>query len=1077
MNASHMLRSVIEVNRQYPSRAFTTLSEMLVFSTPFIATRKVVPMVDLEAMPFVKSIAEAFAVAERFIKDKSGFWGRDYITIAMLAVNDPSLDEMTREAETTIETVRKKWFNYVTNDQRRRNAEEWQQWWQNAGVPLPDSDQSSSPTMPAYLLTWNPAKFHWPKLEEVIGSIENQGSAKNRWSTGKRKNVAIGARVYLLRQGADPRGLVGSGTIVSEVKEGQHWDPDEQKKGRKTLYAEINWNALSREPIVDRSELSSVTINDDLWNTQSGGVEIDPKVTGDIDSIWKTAWEGRQQAGIPELEPKQWIARFSADTGSKNDQLMVDRYVNAFARVIASRNLTPPLSIGLFGDWGSGKTFFMDLLHERIEELCNDTVEVEPCLYWQNICQIHFNAWHYAETNLWASLVSTIFNHLRVYLDGEKDDADEFNQLLNKLEMVGELREQAQKKLDQAKRKHKEAKQGVQTAEQALANLPEEPKPSDKEVQGYLKKSVKEAFEGNENDLAKLLRTAGETMGRVDLVQAADTIGQEKAKMKDARMHLDETKSLSSRSSFWWRILSATKFHKSIVFWIILIILLAIPVIIGVLQKHFILSDSWSKFWAVFVELLIAGGAAINWMRTKFASANGVFDQLDSFQRSIERQIEEARSTDRFDYEKERDKAISEKKDTKQKLEQALKEQQVAAKAEAAAEKSLRESTSQARLGRFIRERASSADYEKHLGLIAMVHRDFQRLSDLMQKIRDKGIDTNSRRIERIVLYIDDLDRCRPEKVVQVLEAIHLLLFFPLFVVVVGVDSRWISRALYKHYEEMLVDEAMINGDSNNLLGRAPADSQNYLEKIFQVPFWLRKMDSSAVNRLIRSLIPPEEIENLPESTVKVKPAELSAMQSDKEHQVLSNGEAYKSGRAETKIVTVEAESLQENLGEPLAPPTESLTITDIELEYMNEIAALMPRTPRSVKRFVNIYRLYKAGLSTPALGRFLGTREQPGNFRAVQVLLALVTGEPRLAQAVFHELLKEGTSDKQLSSLVDVLKKGEATWKTTLDALRKFAKGDNDIKLSELNQVSALVGRYSVHHMVSQSPGECVLG
>ncbi len=41
-------------------------------------------------------------------------------------------------------------------------------------------------------------------------------------------------------------------------------------------------------------------------------------------------------------------------------------------------------------------------------------------------------------------------------------------------------------------------------------------------------------------------------------------------------------------------------------------------------------------------------------------------------------------------------------------------------------------------------------------------------------------------RIDRIVLYIDDLDRCPEVKVVEVLQAVHLLLAYPLFVVVVG---------------------------------------------------------------------------------------------------------------------------------------------------------------------------------------------------------------------------------------------------------------------------------------------------
>ena len=57
----------------------------------------------------------------------------------------------------------------------------------------------------------------------------------------------------------------------------------------------------------------------------------------------------------------------------------------------------------------------------------------------------------------------------------------------------------------------------------------------------------------------------------------------------------------------------------------------------------------------------------------------------------------------------------------------------------------------------------------------------------LLPTWRDAENDETS--FERVVLCVDDLDRCPPEKVVDVLQAMHLLLYFPLFVVV-AVDSR-----------------------------------------------------------------------------------------------------------------------------------------------------------------------------------------------------------------------------------------------------------------------------------------------
>lgn len=55
-----------------------------------------------------------------------------------------------------------------------------------------------------------------------------------------------------------------------------------------------------------------------------------------------------------------------------------------------------------------------------------------------------------------------------------------------------------------------------------------------------------------------------------------------------------------------------------------------------------------------------------------------------------------------------------------------------------------------------------------------------------------------------MILYIDDLDRCPPAKVLEVLEAVHLLLALELFVVVVGVDPRWLQRSLRHQYRDLV---------------------------------------------------------------------------------------------------------------------------------------------------------------------------------------------------------------------------------------------------------------------------------
>ncbi|MBU0511116.1 MAG: SUMF1/EgtB/PvdO family nonheme iron enzyme, partial [Chloroflexi bacterium] len=75
-----------------------------------------------------------------------------------------------------------------------------------------------------------------------------------------------------------------------------------------------------------------------------------------------------------------------------------------------------------------------------------------------------------------------------------------------------------------------------------------------------------------------------------------------------------------------------------------------------------------------------------------------------------------------------------------------------------------------------------------------------------------------------LVVFIDDLDRCLPGKMVQVLEAIKLFLDKPGCVFVLGADKSVIQQAVAKHYAD-----AGVTGES----------AKDYLEKIIQLRFEL----------------------------------------------------------------------------------------------------------------------------------------------------------------------------------------------------------------------------------------------
>jgi hypothetical protein len=63
------------------------------------------------------------------------------------------------------------------------------------------------------------------------------------------------------------------------------------------------------------------------------------------------------------------LAGYDNDSAIGDDRLGIVREAHGLAAVISSTQLTPPLSVGLFGDWGSGKSFFMHQMRKRIDLL------------------------------------------------------------------------------------------------------------------------------------------------------------------------------------------------------------------------------------------------------------------------------------------------------------------------------------------------------------------------------------------------------------------------------------------------------------------------------------------------------------------------------------------------------------------------------------------------------------------------------------------------------------------------------------------------------------------------------------
>lgn len=127
--------------------------------------------------------------------------------------------------------------------------------------------------------------------------------------------------------------------------------------------------------------------------------------------------------------------------------------------------------------------------------------------------------------------------------------------------------------------------------------------------------------------------------------------------------------------------------------------------------------------------------------------------------------------------------------------------------------------------------------YADHLGTIPMLQRHLQTLCNIVIPKVDAAASPS-----RLVVFVDDLDRCEPETISRTLDAIRLVMDIDNVVAVIGIDHRIAFRAVEKQYQDLADDE------------RTSSDiARDYLGKIIQLPISLSKPSEKELDKFIRS--------------------------------------------------------------------------------------------------------------------------------------------------------------------------------------------------------------------------------
>ncbi|MBU1320246.1 MAG: KAP family NTPase [candidate division Zixibacteria bacterium] len=199
-------------------------------------------------------------------------------------------------------------------------------------------------------------------------------------------------------------------------------------------------------------------------------------------------------------------------------------------------------------------------------------------------------------------------------------------------------------------------------------------------------------------------------------------------------------------------------------------------------------------------------------------------------------------------------------------------------------------------------------NYEHQLGVRDEIQRDLKFVLDRLLERQDAPAGSGGEpvRQHRLLLLIDDLDRCSPEKIVSVLEALHLFLSTSGVAAILGMDSRTVAMAVAKSYEHHFKRDALEDDKLHFGL--------EYLQKIVQIPFCIP--ETRDLTQYLDGLISSEE---------------MPAAQEDR---------PIAAGTKDSKDQAIEFDERDKAAFKALA-------------EYLDP-------NPRMVKRLINIFRMCK---------------------------------------------------------------------------------------------------------------------
>jgi hypothetical protein len=241
--------------------------------------------------------------------------------------------------------------------------------------------------------------------------------------------------------------------------------------------------------------------------------------------------------------------------------------------------------------------------------------------------------------------------------------------------------------------------------------------------------------------------------------------------------------------------------------------------------------------------------------------------------------------------------------------------------------------------------------YESRLGFLYLVQTDMRRVLDLVAT-KDRPI----------VVFVDDLDRCSPSTVAQVIEAINLFLAgqFPNCVFVVAMEPEMVAGHIEVAYKDLV--DTLAGGD---YWGEARTLGWRFLDKIVQLPISLPVLRSEQASAFLGTAlvgwpgparsgsregnVDAGRVRQLQEDIRRRSPALDEIAEAATNAQESLTGISVSTDGLSSETQAAMRRELQRRL-RPDNPEVQAI---------VTAVAGRLARNPREIKRFVNVFRFY----------------------------------------------------------------------------------------------------------------------